>query len=94
MLPLMYIKEMVNFDLLVDVSDIIINIDPNRTNVVMYESVTELDGNLTLAKDLHAKYNTLFCKYALTSKSGSVQPVAVATQQTETLDEPAAAVSQ
>ena len=92
--PLMYIKEMVNFDLLVDVSDIIINIDPNKTNVVMYESVTELDGNLTLAKDLHAKYNTLFCKYALTSKSGTVQPVAVATQQIETLEEPVNTVSQ
>lgn len=91
--PLMYIKEMVNFDLLVDVSDIIINIDPNKTNVVMYESVTEIDGNLTLVKDLHAKYNILFCKYALTSKSGAVQQVAVATTgQTETIVETANAV--
>ena len=67
--PQMYIKEMVNFDMLVDVSDIIINIDPNKTNVVIYESITELDGNLVLVNDLRAKYNIVFCKYALTNKS-------------------------
>jgi SpoU rRNA methylase family enzyme len=87
--PLMYIKEMVNFDLLVDVSDIIVNIDPNKTNVVMYDSVSEIDGNLTLVKDLHAKCNILFCKYALTSKNVNSQTVAaVMTEQIEVLEEP------
>ena len=77
--PNMYIKEMVNFDLLVDISDIIINIDPNRTNVVNYVSNPIIDGNLTLVDDLHVKYTTTFCKYALTSKS-AVQQIPVVQQ--------------
>ena len=80
-LPQMYIKEMVNFDMLVDVSDIIINIDPNKTNVVIYESVTELDGNLILANDLRAKYNIVFCKYALTNKGTGLPSGAVTNDQ-------------
>ena len=79
--PAMYIKEMVNFDLLVDISDIIINIDPNRTNVVDYESVSTIDGNLTFVEDLHMKYATTFCKYAFTSKNTIQQTVAVAPVQ-------------
>ncbi len=75
--PEMYIKEMVNFDLLVDVSDIIVNIDPNTTNVVNYESKTIMDGNLTLVEDLQVKYSTVFCKYALTTKGSGVQVQAV-----------------
>ena len=71
--PVMYIKEMVDFNLLVDLTDVLVNIDPNKTNVVAYDSVTELDGNLTLVKDLHAKYSSIFCKYALTKKTDSVQ---------------------
>lgn len=71
--PVMYIKEMVDFNLLVDLTDVLVNIDPNKTNVVAYDSVTELDGNLTLVKDLHAKYSSIFCKYALTKKADSVQ---------------------
>jgi hypothetical protein len=69
----MYIKEMVNFDLLVDLSDVFINIDPNRTNVVNYESVSTIDGNLTIVTDLHMKYTTIFCQYALTNKN-TIQP--------------------
>ena len=90
--PLMYIKEMVNFDLLVDISDIIINIDPNRTNVVNYVSSPIIEGNLTLVDDLHVKYTTTFCKYALTSKNvvqqassvQQVQPQAVPVNTTVT----------
>ncbi len=78
--PDMYIKEMVNFDLLVDVSDIIVNIDPNTTNVVSYESQTVIDGNLTLVEDLHVKYSTVFCKYALTKKDANVQVQPVQTE--------------
>lgn len=81
--PEMFIKEMVNFDLLVDISDIIINIDPNKTNVVSYESKSVIDGNLNIVEDLHAKYSTVFCKYALTSKSGTVQVQPVQTQVVE-----------
>ena len=75
--PRMYIKEMVNLDLLVDVSDIIINTDPNTTNVVNYVSSKELDGNLTIVNDLHMKNMVVFCKYALTSKLGVVSPSTV-----------------
>ncbi len=81
--PTMYIKEMVNFDLLVDISDIIINIDPNRTNVVNYVSNPIIDGNLTLVDDLHVKYTTTFCKYALTSKTAVQQFPVVQQVQTQ-----------
>ena len=67
--PAMYIKEMVNLDLLVDISDIIVNIDPNMTNVVNYVSTSNMDGNLTLVEDLHMKNMITFCKYALTSRT-------------------------
>ena len=67
--PLMYIKEDVNFDLLVDISNVMINIDPNQTNVVMYKSKSILDENLVIVEDLTADYSMVFCKYAITKKT-------------------------
>lgn len=86
--PAMYIKEMVNFDLLIDISDIIINIDPNKTNVVNYESTPIIDGNLSIVEDLNMKYTTVFCKYALTSKSQVTSNQEVTITQTQPVQEP------
>lgn len=93
--PAMYIKEMVNLDLLVDISDIIVNIDPNMTNVVNYVSSSNMDGNLTLVEDLHMKNMITFCKYALTSRTVAqtvqaapvAQPATQVTPQLEVLED-------
>lgn len=88
--PAMYIKEMVNLDLLVDISDIIVNIDPNMTNVVNYVSSSNMDGNLTLVEDLHMKNMITFCKYALTSRTvaQTVQAAPVAQPATQVTPQP------
>lgn len=68
----MFIKEMVNFDLLVDVSDIIINIDPNKVNVARYFTEPNIVENLSIVDDIKMSYKTTFCKYALTSNLSAV----------------------
>lgn len=68
----MYIKEMVNFELLIDISDIVINIDPNKTIVAKYYSVPNIVENLSVVDDIKMSYKTTFCKYALTSKLSTV----------------------
>ncbi len=68
----MYIKEMVDFELLVDISDITINIDPNRTNVAKYYTVPNIVGNLSIVDDIKMSTKTIFCKYALTSALSNV----------------------
>lgn len=68
----MYIKEMVNFELLIDISDITINIDPNRTIVAKYFSTPNIVENLSIVDDIKMSYKTIFCKYALTSKLSTV----------------------
>ncbi len=70
--PEMYIKEMINFELLIDNSDITINIDPNKTIVAKYYSVPNVVENLSIVDDIKMSYKTTFCKYALTSKLSSV----------------------
>ncbi|MGN1371931.1 MAG: hypothetical protein ACI4XM_06640, partial [Candidatus Coprovivens sp.] len=68
----MYIKEMVNFELLIDISDIIINVDPNKTIVAKYYTIPNVVENLSIVDDIKMSYKTTFCKYALTSKLSNV----------------------
>ncbi len=68
----MYIKEMINFDLLIDVSDVIINIDPNKVNVTRYYTEPNIVENLSIVDDIKMSYKTTFCKYALTSNLSTV----------------------
>jgi hypothetical protein len=70
--PEMAIKEMVNFELLIDISDIVINIDPNKTIVAKYFSTPNIVENLSVVDDIRMSYKTTFCKYALTSKLSTV----------------------
>lgn len=63
----MNIKEMVDFELLVDTSDIVINVDPYRTNVVRYYSEPTAIENILVVNDLKMNYKTTFCKFAFTS---------------------------
>lgn len=70
--PEMFVKEMVNFEILVDVSDIVINIDPNKTSVTKYYSEPNVVGNLSIVDHIKMDYKTKFCKYAFTSKLSTV----------------------
>jgi len=62
--PKLEIREMVNFELLIDVSDIIINVDKTKVNVTKYVSTTEVEGNVSIVKDIRANGKTTFVKYA------------------------------
>lgn len=70
--PAMYIKEMVHLDLLIDMGDVNVNIDPKMTRVVNYQSSREIEGNITLVKDLTMKNIIVFCKYAFSTKNNSL----------------------
>lgn len=70
--PEMFVKEMINFEILVDVSDIIINIDPNKTYVTKYYSEPNVVGNLSIVDHIKMDFKTKFCKYAFTSKLSTV----------------------
>ena len=62
--PKLEIREMVNFELLIDVSDIIINVDKTKVNVTKYVSSTEVEGNVSIVRDIKANGKTTFVKYA------------------------------
>ena len=62
--PKIEIREMINFELLVDVSDIIVNIDKTKVNVVNYYSELSVEGNVSVAKDIKSSGKTVFVKYA------------------------------
>lgn len=59
----MYIKEMVDFDLLIEISDINITINDFKTKVTNYYSEPITIENVQVVNDIKKKYNTLFCKY-------------------------------
>lgn len=75
----MSIKEMVNFELLVEISDIIINIDPVKTEVVRYYSQPITVENVSVVDDIKASYKTAFCKFAFTNGLNEVIPELPAT---------------
>ena len=89
--PVMNIREMVNFNLLVDVSDVIVNIDPNRTNVIAYAGIPTLTENVSIVNDTIVKGMTVFCKFALT-KNPNVVNVAVPVAESQPVVESAPVV--
>ncbi len=67
--PKMEIREMINFELLIDLSDVFINVDKNKTSVINYYSETDVEGNVTLVKDIKSSGKTIFVKYAFIPSS-------------------------
>ena len=65
--PQMSINEMINFELLIDTTDIVINIDPNKTKVVKYQSTPKVVENLSIVDDIKKYSKTIFCKFAFNS---------------------------
>ena len=59
----MFIKEMVDFDLLIEVSDVNIAINDFTTKVTNYYSEPTTIDNVQVVNDIKKKYNTIFCKY-------------------------------
>ena len=84
--PKIEIREMINFELLIDVSDIIINIDKTKVNVINYYSELSVEGNVSIAKDIKSSGKTVFVKYAFLP---NVQVLGTAPQQTVPTTEPA-----
>jgi hypothetical protein len=66
--PLMYIKEMVNLNILMDLDDVNVSIDPKMTKVVNYQSARDMDGNLSIVSDLKVNNIVTFCKYVVEPK--------------------------
>lgn len=77
--PQMTINEMINFELLIDTTDIIVNIDPNKTKVVKYQSTPIIVENLSIVDDIKKYSKTTFCKFAFNSNLVNV-PVDVKPQ--------------
>ncbi|HAB67364.1 MAG TPA: hypothetical protein DCE23_08355 [Firmicutes bacterium] len=70
----MQIKEMADFELLVDCSDILIAIDSKHTNVVRYYSTPKVVDDISVVNDIKMSFKTTFCKFAFTSKlAGNVE---------------------
>ncbi len=83
--PQMTINEMVNFELLVELTDIIINNDPSRDHVARYYSEPIISDNISIVDDIKMASKTTFCKFAFNSNIGGVaanvaeEPVVVQT---------------
>ena len=67
--PKMEIREMINFELLIDVSDVFINEDKNKTNVINYYSEIAVEGNVSIVKDIKSSGKIVFVKYAFIPNS-------------------------
>ena len=65
--PLMEIKEMVNFDLLIEVADTTIYVDENKVVVSRYYTEPKMNENISYVDDIKLSYSTTFCKYAIAS---------------------------
>ncbi len=69
----MYIREMINFELLIEINDIAINIDPVKTNVVRYYTNPEVFDNISVVEDIMMNYKTTFCKYSFRNNLPVIQ---------------------
>ena len=65
--PLMEIKEMVTFDLLIDKADISIYQDENKVEVNRYYTEPKVSENISYVDDIKFSYSTVFCKFSLVS---------------------------
>ena len=64
----MYIREMINFELLVEKNDVNLNLDDTKTEVVKYYSEPSVEGNIYIVKELKAADRIVFCKFAISTR--------------------------
>ena len=67
--PKLEIREMINFELLVESADMVINIDKTKVNVTNYYSDIQVEGNVSVAVDIKAAGVTTFVKYSFLPNS-------------------------
>ncbi len=87
----MYIKEMINFELLVEKNDVNLNLDENKIDVVKYYSEPSVEGNIYIVKELKAADRTTFCKFAISTKLTQepvATPVAQAIPEAQVVEQP------
>ena len=65
----MAIKEMVNFELLIEMTGNLINIDNSKIDVARYYTVPKITENISYVDDIKLGYKTTFCKYAIMNNS-------------------------
>jgi len=63
--PKLEIREMINFELLIDMSDVLVNIDKTKVRVNNFYSELTVEGNVSVARDIKSAGKTVFVKYAL-----------------------------
>ena len=61
----MEIKEMVNFEILINIEDLSVMVDPNKTNVAKYYTEPNIVDNLSIVDDIKMSTKTTFCKYVI-----------------------------
>ena len=75
--PLMEIKEMVNFELLVEVADISVYKDDNKVEVARYYTEPKINENISYVDDIKLGYSTVFCKFSLANNLPATSEVTV-----------------
>ncbi len=75
--PLMEIKEMINFDLLIEVADTTVFVDENKVEVARYYTEPKMNENISYVDDIKLAYSTTFCKYSFVSNLPVSSEVAV-----------------
>lgn len=70
----MYIKEMVNFEILVEMSDIVFIVNPIKVPVARYYSEISTMDNYSLVSEIKMAYKTDFCRYTFYSALGDNKP--------------------
>ncbi len=75
--PLMEIKEMVNFELLVEVADVSVYKDDNKVEVARYYTEPKINENISYVDDIKLGYSTIFCKFSLANNLPATSEVTV-----------------
>ncbi len=79
--PKLEIREMINFELLIDMADVLINIDKTKIRVNNFYSELTVEGNVSVARDIKSAGKTMFVKYALLPNTKVVGEAPVVEEQ-------------
>lgn len=69
------VKNVSRFELLVDTSDVLVNVDENVTKVVKYYSSPKTIGNISVVDDIQMSGQNIFCKLALVNNLANKEEV-------------------
>lgn len=69
------VKNVSRFELLVDTSDVLVNVDENVTKVVKYYSSPKTIGNISVVDDIQMSGQNIFCKLALVNNLANKEEI-------------------